>query len=159
MSIKKLNQKRKKELLRKQGLLNPYPEKVTDPLFREENEFFDPLDMVQVKYEMLRQVKQEDQSISHACQAFGFSRPSFYEAKKSYSKSGLAGLLPKKRGPQGAHKLTKEIMAVIREELRKDQPPRSPELARTIRERFGIKVHPRSIERALAKNKKKTDET
>jgi hypothetical protein len=38
----------KGESLRRQGVLNPRPQKVTDPLFRR-SEFFDPRDLVQVK--------------------------------------------------------------------------------------------------------------
>ena len=43
----------KHEALRKQGTLNPVPQAVTDPLF-EDSEFFDPHDLLQVKYEMVR---------------------------------------------------------------------------------------------------------
>ena len=46
----------KGESLRQQGVLNPHPEKVADPLFHD-SEFFDPRDLVQVKYEMLRRVR------------------------------------------------------------------------------------------------------
>jgi hypothetical protein len=43
----------KKDILRKVGALNKYPEKITNPLFLE-HDFFDPFDNVQIKYEMLR---------------------------------------------------------------------------------------------------------
>ena len=41
--------------LRRHSSLNPHPEKVRDELFLS-NAFFDPCDIVQVKYEMLRRV-------------------------------------------------------------------------------------------------------
>ena len=46
-------EKPKTEALRRQRALNLHPERVTDPLFQQ-NEFYDPHDLVQVKYEMLQ---------------------------------------------------------------------------------------------------------
>ena len=48
----------KADILREEGTLNPAPEKVRDPKFQQ-SEFFDPRDVVQVKYEMLRRVSVE----------------------------------------------------------------------------------------------------
>lgn len=45
----------KASVLAEEGTLNPAPEKVSDPKFQEDG-FFDPRDIVQVKYEMLRRV-------------------------------------------------------------------------------------------------------
>ena len=49
----------KREALQRQGSLNRRPERVSDTLFTED-EFFDPCDVVQVKYEMLRRVRREE---------------------------------------------------------------------------------------------------
>src|SRR5476649_2627850 len=138
----------KLEALREQGTLNPRPREVTDPLFAKDT-FFDPRDLVQVKYEMLRRVQSEDHSVTGAATAFGFSRPSFYQALSAYEEGGLAGLVPHKRGPKQAHKLTEEVLAFIVETRQKDPSVRTADLARLIQERFGTKVHPRSIERSL----------
>ena len=99
----------KREALRQQGTLNPRPRDVTHPLFQD-SEFFDARDLVQVKYEMLREVQVEDRPVSQSATAFGFSRPSFYQAQSAYAQGGLSGLVPRKRGPRGAHKLTPEVM-------------------------------------------------
>ena len=104
----------KLEALRQQGTLNPRPGEVTDELFVEDS-FFDSRDLVQVKYEMLRRVQAEGKSVSDAAAAFGFSRPSFYQAQSAFGQDGLAGLVPHKRGPKQAHKLTEEVLAIIRE--------------------------------------------
>ena len=48
----------KSQALRRQAL-HPHPEHVTDDLFVT-REFFDPRDVVQVKYEMLRRVNARD---------------------------------------------------------------------------------------------------
>src|SRR5215469_15140704 len=110
----------KREALREQGTLNPRPREVTDPLFAEDS-FFDPRDLVQVKYEMLRRVQSEGHSITGAAMAFGFSRPSFYQALSAFEQDGLAGLVPHKRGPKQAHKLTNEVMEFITD-TRQKQP-------------------------------------
>jgi len=144
----------KLEALRKQGTLNPRPREVTDPLFATDR-FFDPRDLVQVKYEMLRRVQSEGHSVTGAATAFGFSRPSFYQALSAFEEGGLAGLVPHKRGPKQAHKLTDEVVVFIIETRQKQPHVRTAELVRLIQARFGTRVHPRSIERSLLRHQKK----
>jgi len=72
--------------------LNPHPEAVRDAAFLG-SEFFDARDVVQVKYEMVRRVKAEDAPVTQAAAAFGFSRPSYYQAAARLEESGLAGLV------------------------------------------------------------------
>ena len=144
----------KADTLRKQGCLHPHPKKVTDEAFAA-SEFFDPRDLVQVKYEMLRRVRVDGQAISHAAKGFGLSRPSYYQAQAAYEEGGLPALLPRKPGPRGAHKLSAQVVAALREALA-EQPELSPqELVRVVEERFGVSVHRRSVERALARQEKK----
>jgi transposase len=144
----------KVDALRKQGCLHPHPEKVTDEAFGA-SEFFDPRDLVQVKYEMLRRVRVDSQAISQAAPGFGLSRPSYYQAQTAYEEGGLPALLPKKPGPRRAHKLSAQVVAALREALA-EQPELTPrDLVELVGERFGISVHRRSIERALARQEKK----
>jgi transposase len=144
----------KLEALREGGSLNPRPQDVTDPLFAN-GSFFDPRDLVQVKYEMLRRVQSEGHSVTRAATAFGFSRPSFYQALSALEQDGLAGLVPHKRGPKQAHKLTYEVMGFMTEIRQKRPEVRIAELMRLLQERFGITVHPRSIQRGLLRHQKK----
>jgi transposase len=146
----------KHKALRDSGTVNPHPEKVTDELFMEED-FFDPCDLVQVKYEMLRRIRIDGQLIQGAARAFGLSRPTFYKAQADYERGGLGGLLPARRGPRRAHKLSEPVMAFVVSEIAAEKSLRAPELAARIKERFGVEVHPRSIERALARRQKKTE--
>ena len=99
------DQQRKRQTLRRHGNFNPEPESVTHPLFHK-NDFFDPDDLLQIKYEMMRRVRVDNNSISDSARAFGFSRTSFYQVQNDYRQDGVFGLLPHKRGPQGEHKLT-----------------------------------------------------
>jgi transposase len=130
------------------GTLNPFPERVSDPKFRE-SEFFDPRDAVQVKYEMLRRVSVEHVSITDATAEYGVSRPTFYLAKANFEEAGVAGLVPKKRGPRGPHKLQGELLAFVERQHVPGEPIRARELAQQVRATFSVDVHPRTIERAL----------
>jgi len=152
MSEKKRNDKKMKALI-EQSCLNPKPELVTDILFHEE-EFFDPMDLVQVKYEMLRRVGVDKQSVTEAAQNFGFSRPSFYKAKEVLEREGLIGLTPKKRGPRTRHKIGEEVLSFVKDLFNKEEGLSMVEVADKIKGHFGITIHPRTIERAL-KGKKK----
>ena len=144
----------KAEALRRRRCLHPHPEKVTDELFVS-SEFFDPRDLLQVKYEMLRRVLVEGQSVSQSAVRFGLSRPSYYQAQKAYEEGGLPGLLPKRPGPRRAHKLSEEVVEALRVALAGEPTLGPQELAQLVELRFGLSVHPRSVERALARHKKK----
>jgi transposase len=146
----------KVEALRRHAALNPQPDKVTDPLFGS-SDFFDSRDLVQVKYEMVRRVRVDGQSVTRTAAAFGFSRPSFYQAQSALEREGLAGLVPKKRGPRHCHKLSTDVIDFLLQQLSEEPSLSSSDLAARIWERFERKVHPRSIERALARHKKKRE--
>jgi transposase len=145
----------KRQALRRHCILHLRPEQVADELFQT-CDFFDPNDLLQVKYEMLRRVRVDHKPIRRVAQDFGFSRLSVYQAQAAFEGAGLAGLLPAKRGPRRAHKLDDAVMAFVREELQRDRSLRAVALASRIRERFALTVHPRSIERALERGEKKT---
>lgn len=140
----------KAETLRRQGVLHPRPEAVTDERFRE-RDFFDARDLMQVKYEMLRRAQADGLSVTASAAAFGLSRPTFYEARRAFLEEGLAGFLPRKRGPRGGHKVTDEVAEFLEGQVAGTDRPTSRELARRVQERFGLGVHSRTIERALAR--------
>lgn len=132
--------------------LNPRPEAVVDEAFGTEV-FFDARDLVQVKYEMVRRVRVEGDSVTSATRAFGFSRPSFYEAAADLDGGGLPALVPDKPGPRGPHKLTAQVVDHLEALLAQNEALSSAELAAAVAERFGYSVHPRSVERALARRR------
>jgi len=141
----------KRQALRQTGTLNPRPNRVTDALFAD-SDFFDPHDLLQVKYEMLRRVRHDAFTVSQAAQLFGFSRPSFYHAHAAFTGGGLGALVPQKRGPRGAHKLSPQVVAFVERTITADP---AADLVTAVQQAFGISVHRRSIERALARAKKK----
>ena len=140
-------------VLRPVGTFNKKHRSVLDEHFQD-SDFFDPHDLIQVKYEMLRRVKKDRWPVTRAAETYGFSRVAYYEAETSFSEQGLYGLLPKKKGPKRSHKLTDDILAAVSDLV--DEEDASPgELAEFVRQRFAVEVHPRSIGRALARWKKK----
>jgi transposase len=144
----------KEEALRRHHALNPRPEGVEDESFRSANAFFDPRDLVQVKYEMLRSVREDGSTVSQAAKSFGFSRPSFYEAQAAYDATGLPGLLPQRPGPKRAHKLSADVIDRLEGALGADDTLSSKDLATLLLDELGLRVHPRSVERALARRGK-----
>jgi transposase len=151
---KKLIRDPKTHALQHEASLHPHPEQVTDELFSTQ-EFFDPRDLVQVKYEMLRRVQSEGQTVSQVAANFGFSRPSFYQAQTAFQQGGLPALMPQKRGPKQAHKLTAEVLTFVCQSQQEDSSLRPAGLALLVKQKYGISVHPRSIERALTRSQKK----
>ena len=148
MRTKHEGKRSKADTLREEGTLNPAPEKVLDPKFRE-SEFFDPRDIVQVKYEMLRRVSVDHDPVTDVAHQYGVSRPTYYQAKANLEEVGIAGLVPKKPGPRGPHKIQGEVLEFLRKRLIPGEPIRARELASLVRQEFNLEVHPRTIERAL----------
>lgn len=144
----------KARALAAQGVLNPAPARVTDERFRP-GAFFDPRDLVQVKYEMVRHVRAAGATVTAAAQAFGLSRPTYYQAQRALAKAGLPALVPQRPGPKGPHKLTEEVMAFVEGVRHKEPTVTAAALSRRVQARFRVAVHPRSIERARARRKKK----
>ena len=140
--------------LAEQGVLNPAPARVTDARFRP-GAFFDPRDLVQVKYEMVRHVRAAGATVTAAAQAFGLSRPTYYQAQRALATAGLPALVPKRPGPKGPHKLTEEVMAFVEGVCHKEPTVTAAALSRRVQARFRVAVHPRSIERARARREKK----
>src|SRR2546428_3213804 len=104
---------------------------------------------------MVRQLKVDGQPASHSAAAFVFSRLFFYQAQALLDSGGMAALVPQKPGPRRSHKLDPEVMAFIEQLRSEDASLRAADLAGRVQQRFRRKVHPRSIERAPARQEKK----
>ena len=144
----------KAKVLAEQGILNPHPERVSDELFQM-HPFFDARDLVQVRYEMVRRVLVEGKPVGKTATAFGYSRATLYQLRKRFEVEGMAGLLPRAKGPKRAHKLTEEVVRYVEETLVREADVRLADMPQRVEEVFGVRVHGRSIERALARQRKK----
>jgi transposase len=142
----------KADVLRRQGALHPNPDVIQDEAFRQE-EFCDPRDLVQVRYEMLRRHQVDGDSVTEVATAFGVSRQAYYVTEAAFEEQGLTGLLPRRRGPRRAHKCTEEILHFVEQQRAEGSPDQ--EVSEAVRKRFGISIHPRSLVRALTRRKKK----
>jgi transposase len=138
--------------LRESKTLNPRPGAVTDEAFTA-SAFLDPHDLVQVKYEMVRRVRVDKVPVARAAPAFGFCRQTFYAIAAALDAGGPAALVPGKPGPKGPSKLTEPVMEHIEALLRAGPDLKAPALAAAVAEEFDVRVHPRSIERALARRR------
>jgi len=150
----------KRAQLREADLLHPQPDCVRDPLFEQMPEFFDAEDLLQVRYEMLRAHLVERDAIRAICHRFGVSRQTFYNLQSKFLSAGTAGLLPKQPGPKGPRKLTAEVLNFVSEGLDSEQAPSAKELRENIRDRFGVALHRRTLEKLVRDlRRKKNTET
>jgi len=148
----------KRKALQATGTFNPRATHVRHTLF-DQSAFFDPEDLLQLKYETLRALEVERCPIAKAAREFGLSRPTIYEAQTQLEQHGLEGLLPRKRGPKAAHKLTDEVRDYLQEQTAAQPGIQAGELARRLRQRYALKVHPRTIQKALKAKAKKGRQT
>jgi transposase len=138
----------KARALRAAGALNTHATALNDPAFRT-HPFFDARDLVQVKYEMLRRVQVDGQSITQTTANFGFSRPVFYAAQAALARGGLPALVPQRPGPRRRHKLRPEIHHFLQQVRLEEPTAHLGELAERVETRFGVRLHPRTLERVL----------
>jgi transposase len=144
----------KRLALQKTGTFNSRAEQVRHALFQASG-FFDRQDLLQLKYETLRALEKDGYSIARAAAEFGLSRPTIYQAQHHFQQRGLEGLLPAKPGPKKPHKLTAEVRRHLQELIQAEPALGARELARRVRQRFNVKCHPRTIEKALKSEAKK----
>lgn len=145
---------RKSDYLKSVGAWNEKARLVENEIFRQ-NDFFDPRDKVQAKYEMLRAVYVDDLKISEASRQFGYSRESFYNTADTFREQGIAGLADGKRGPKAPRKLTAKIQQFILDRIDNEPNSSGREIAELIQQELQIEIHHRSVERFIAKRLKK----
>jgi transposase len=150
--MRKLHPKRR--FLEEVGALHRHPELVRAALF-ERHRFFDPLDKLQVKYEMLRAHAVDGESVTSVAEAFGFSRETYYLALASFETRGIVGLVDGKAGRPGPLKLTEEATTWVYDLHRRQRTLSGREIAERLAEDLGIEVHRRTIERLLRAGGKK----
>ena len=148
------DQSDKQDRLRRSGTLNRKPETVSDPVFAA-GDFFDARDLLQVRYEMVRLVRLGQTTLAQAAAQFGVSRPTCFRMVKSFSTGGLQGLIPAQRGPRGPHKITPEMLRFVDDYRAMHGRVGARRLVPLIEVEFGVRVHPRGLEKALERVQKK----
>jgi transposase len=140
----------KKHFLEQEGLLNPNPQRVSHPLFKT-LDFFDPFDLPQIRYEMLRTARVEQGSVAQACKLFGFSREYFYQLERSFMDRGYVALLGSPMGRRPLLALNQEIVNfIIHRKL--ERPHLSGEdLRQMIQREYKVTCSRRTVERVVKK--------
>jgi hypothetical protein len=147
-----MGNKDKKEALRANGTYNKRYSAVKKDKFLEGG-FYDPMDIVQVKYEMLRDAEDTGRPVRESVKDFGFSRAAYYIIKENFERYGISALFPQKTGPRRPHKLTEELQNLI-DGYRTLNPDMSvPEIVDAVFEEKGAAVSRRTIERYIYKKK------
>lgn len=136
----------KKEVLIANGTYNKNHSKVFNYKFINDP-FFDAMDIVQVKYEMIKATRISELSITQIAAEFGFSRAAFYKIKTAYDLNGVAALVPEKSGPQKARKLTDEYQNYIDQYIKRKPKASSSEITQQLKQDMGINISKRTIER------------
>jgi len=139
--------------LRQQGTLNPRSREVTDPLFAEDS-FFDAAISSRSSTRCCARAEREPLG-DRGGDRFRLLAALVLSSAVRLPGGGAGRPGSHKRGPKQAHKLTDELLAFLVATRQKEPAVRTPELARLLQERFGTKVHPRSIERSLLRRQKK----
>ena len=135
--------------LRQAGLLHPHPDRVRDPVFLDQPDFFDSHDLLQVHYELLRAHLIAGDKIAGVCQRFGVSRQTFYNLQARFLERGSSGLLPGRPGPKGPSKLSHEVASFAEKELAGDEDISGALLASRIDAQLDVSLHKRTVEKLL----------
>lgn len=139
------------DFLSSEGLINPKPDRVKHQLFQLNN-FFDPNDLPQVRYELIRSARVENYSVSQACRIFGFSREYFYKFERSFMERGFVAMLGSHKGRRPLLALNNEIVnLIIYRKL--DNPNLSGEdLRKEILNLYKVDCSRRTVERVIEKS-------
>ena len=115
--------------------------------------FYDPMDAVQVKYEMIREAQDSGRTIGDIAEDFGFSRTAYYAIKEGFDANGMLAFIPEKKGPRRQHKLTEVLQEFIDEYTAGHPKAKAAEIAGAIMSEKGAEISKRTVERYLAKKK------
>ncbi len=140
----------KKSFLEQEGLLNPKPERITQPLF-EKLDFFDPLDLPQVRYEMIRTARVDNVAVAKTCRMFGFSREYFYKLERDFMARGYVALLGSTIGRRPIIALNQEILNFIVHRKLEEPKVSGEGLRQEIKKKYRVDCSRRTVERIVEK--------
>jgi len=138
----------KTKFLQKEGLINPRPERVIHSIFQT-HDFFDRLDLPQVRYEMLRIARVEGIPVTDACKLFGFSREYFYRLEREFMSRGYVSLLGSFRGRRPLIALNQEIVNFIIHRKMTKPSLTGEDLRNEIKTSYQVECSRRTVERII----------
>jgi hypothetical protein len=134
------------DLLRRARCLHLTPERVQDERFIEQPDFFDPKDIVQVKYELLRRCEVEGRDVAPTCLEFGFSRTTYYKVQQAFLDGGLPALMGRPRGRLKPIKVTDILRGYLIAEKAKNPKLSAREMVPALEERYHVQLSERMIQ-------------
>lgn len=140
----------KSQFLKKEKIINPRPQRVVHPLFQKA-EFFDSLDLPQVRYELLRSARSGELSITEACRQFGFSREYFYQLDRDFTERGFISILGSPMGRRPIIALNQEIVNFIIQRKIQTSNLSGEDLRQEVHKNYKVKCSRRSVERIVEK--------
>jgi len=132
--------------LQRARCLHPAPEKVHNERFQEENGFFDPKDIVQVKYELLRSCEVEGSDIASASASFGFSRTTYYKVYEAFLHGGIPSLMGRPRGRPQPIKLNEIVLGYLIAEKAKNPKLAASKIVAQVMGRYHVQISERMIQ-------------
>jgi len=142
----------KKDVLMKNGTYNKNHSKVKKEKFQEGG-FYDPMDIVQVRYEMIKEAGDGGKAIEQVTGEYGYSRASYYHIKGDFDNGGMIALVPEKTGPRSPSKLTGDLQEYIANYVEGNPRASSSQIAMAIEQDKGVTVNKRTVERFRSKKK------
>lgn len=140
--------KSKRAFLKNEGLLNTKPQRVSHPLF-ETLDFFDPSDLPQIRYEMVRAARVEKMSVAAACKLFGFSREYFYKLERAFMARGYVAMLGSTMGRRPIIALNQEIINFIAHRKIEDPGLSGEKVRQEIQTLYNVDCSRRTVERIV----------
>jgi len=132
--------------LRRTRSIHLSPEKVLDERFQQEGGFFDPMDIVQVKYELLRSCEVEGTDVASACARFGFSRTTYYKVNEAFTQGGIPSLVGRPRGRPQPIKLKEPVLGYLIANKAKNPKLTASKMVSDVLIRYGIEISVRMIQ-------------
>jgi transposase len=142
----------KKDKLRKNGTFNKNHGRVRKDKFQEGG-FYDPMDIVQVRYEMVKESYDGDSAVGQVADDYGISRSAFYGIRKKFEEGGLAALIPERTGPKTARKFTGDLQEYVTGRMAEDPKASLSMIVADMERETGVRVSRRTVERFRSKKK------
>ncbi|MDI6785296.1 MAG: helix-turn-helix domain-containing protein [bacterium] len=120
---------------------------------KDKEQFFKLQDLVQIRYEMLRESITSGKSISEICVKYNYSRERFYHFKKRFEEEGIVGLMNRRGGPKKPHKINKEIeeIIIVKRKNKGKNGKNIYTIAQELKKEGIIEISAKTVERVLKK--------
>ena len=135
------------EFLKQEGLLNKNSDRIIHSEFTNNAVTF--YDLPQVKYEFLRNVRIEGESVTSVCKKFGFSREYFYKLERLFMERGYVSLLNSSMGRRPVLSLNQEIILYIVNKKNENPKISGEQLRKEIMNCYKVECSRRTVERLI----------